>query len=166
MPETELPAGWFVTASPEGGVNLRVSGSGRSFIAIIVLALAAYTAGDTAMRWPVLSSSSAQLRFAMLAGFALFGIWCAFGDEVWCINHNAIEHCVGIGPLQFKRNIQNAELQIIERFEAKFGRSRPYYRLYASTQEKQQFLFERKLQELQQLTQFISSRTGWRVRMR
>jgi len=103
MPETELPTGWFLTTSSGGRVNLRVSGSGRSFIAIIVLALAAYTAWNTAMRWPGLSSSSAQMRFAILAGFALLEIWCAFGDEVWC---------------------------------------------------------------LQQLTQFISLRTGWRVGMR
>jgi hypothetical protein len=161
MSETKLPAGWFETATSDGGVDLRVSTSGRSFVVVGAAALAIFTAWNAMSRWAVLSLGAVELRFAIITLLTIIALWCAFGDEVWHIDRNRVEHRIGVGPIRFTRCIQDAELQIIERFGSNF--STPYYSLYAVTEGKQQFLLRRKLEELEQLARFISSHTGWHV---
>jgi hypothetical protein len=162
MSETKLPAGWLETAASDGGVDLHLSTSGRPFLVVGAAALLVFTAWNAISRWAVLSSSAAEVRFAIITVLTLFVLWCAFGDEVWHIDHNRVEHRIGLGPMRFKRCIQDAELQIIERSGTNF--STPYYRLYAVMEGKQQFLFQRKLEELEQLSRLISSHTGWHIR--
>jgi hypothetical protein len=126
MSETKLPAGWFETATSDGGVDFRVSTSGRSFVVVGAAALAIFTAWNARSRWAVLSLGAVELRFAIITLLTLIALWCAFGDEVWHIDRNRVEHRIGVGPIRFTRWIQDAELQIIERFGSNV--STPYYR--------------------------------------
>jgi len=56
---------------------------------------------------------------------------------------------------------QDADLEIIVRFN-KWGK--PYYRLYAIVNGKQNFIIERGEQDLLKLARFISFHTGWLLR--
>jgi len=98
-------------------------------------------------------------------GLTLFltglAFWIAFGDEIWHLEQNCLVHRIGIGGWYYSRRYQDAELEIIVRFN-KWGK--PYYRLYAIVRGKQDFIIERGEQDLLKLARFISFHTGWRLR--
>jgi hypothetical protein len=94
--------------------------------------------------------------------FGLFGLWCAFGEEVWHVETNCLVHRVGVGRWGFSRRYHDADLQIMLRYSTRF--SPPYYRLYVVVDRESHFLMERFAAELQQLSAFISFHTGWQIR--
>lgn len=158
-----LPAGWRATGTPEGGVDLRVSPNGRGYvvaagaitiaIAWIGLTLRALTT-DRAL--PLGVSATVGVGLSVL--LALFALWCAFGDEVWHVEQNCIEHRVGVGTWQRVRRYRDADLEIVSRFMSGRGsyHARPIYRLYVVSGGVQHFL----------LAGFLAGHTGWRVRER
>jgi hypothetical protein len=154
-----VPAGWVASKAADGGIDLRVSTRGRPWVASVAAGFAALIGWNVGVRWEGLTFPELELRCAMITLLALFALWCGFADEFWHISRNCVIHSVGIRDLRFKRRIQDAELQIVERFGAKF--STPYYRLYALSDGEQRFLFQRKRVELEQLAYSISAHTGW-----
>ena len=161
LTDLESLPGWEVDQSASG-VDLRVPSSGRRYLVMFAAALALFaTYRSIASR----HSPTSTGQMAWLGGTILFAglaLWTAFADELWHLESNYLVHRVGIGRWAFVRSYHNAELEITLRFGAKFGT--PYYRLYAVVDGKPHFLFERKERELQRLTDFISSHTGWRIR--
>jgi len=157
-PSSNLPPGWRVHPA-SSGIDLRVSGKGRKYIVLVASILAVFMAWTTATRWAASSASNLAQNLAVTALLTLFALWCAFAEELWHIEKNCLEHRVGIGAMCYRRRYQDADLQIIRRFD-----DAPYYRLYAMVGNKKHFLFERNLDELNLLAQFIASHSGWRIR--
>lgn len=158
-------AGWLVTRTPDGGLDLRVSQRRRSWLVvgttIVALAwiLGTLQAAMTARPFPLGTSGPVAAGIGLvLSGFAL---WCAFGTESWHVAPNRLEHRVGIGRWGRVRRYHDAALEIAGHTD-QYGR--PYYRLYVVADDGRHFLVERRLVELNALADLIAAQTGWRRR--
>jgi hypothetical protein len=87
--------------------------------------------------------------------------WCAFADERWRLSSGVIEHRVGLRRIAFVRRIEDhtARLTIGNGYGRRF--ETPFFRLYAETGGRRQFIAERKLADLKALGRFIATYTGW-----
>lgn len=158
-----LPSQWRVDKIAGRGVDLRVSSSKRGYLTAGAAALAAFMGWKTLAHWGVLSGTRIVPWLGLTLLVTVLALWCAFGDEVWHLEQNCLVHRVGVGSWGYSRRYQDAELEIAVNFSTKF--SVPYYRLYAVVSGKPHFLIERGAEhELQQLADFISFHTGWRIR--
>jgi hypothetical protein len=92
---------------------------------------------------------------------SLLALWIAFGNEVWHLEQNCLEHRIGVGRWHYSRRYQDADLKITLRVNKW---NKPYYRLYAIVNGKQHFLMERGEQDLLKLARFMSFHTGWQLR--
>ena len=161
-PETRNPPpGWTLNESAGPGVDLRVQSTGRGYLVMGAAALAILAGWKTLVQWSSLSRDSLAPWLVLTALLALFAIWCAIADEFWHLETNCLMHRIGFRTWGLTSRYQNAELEIVVRF-TRFGRS--YYRLNAVVNGKSHFLIERGEKELQQLADFISFHTGWRIR--
>jgi len=158
-----LPPGWQANHAAMGGVDLRVDARGRSNLAVGVAVLAILAGWRTFANWQTATGASIAPWAGITLALSLLAVWSAFGDELWHIERNHLEHRIGVGLWAYSHNYRDGELQIIVRFVPK-GRSLPYYRLYAIENGKSYFLLERGEQELRQLATFISFHTGWPIR--
>jgi hypothetical protein len=156
-----LSSGWYATEIAGHGVDLRVSAPLRGRAAAVIAILAILAGGKTLVQWNVRQTEPVTPWVGLTLFLSGLALWIAFGDEVWHLEGNCLVHRVGIGRWCYSRRFQDADLEIIVRFN-KWGR--PYYRLYAIVIGKQHFLLERGEQELLMLARFISSYTGWRLR--
>ena len=158
---SKLPAGWYATENADHGVDLRVSAPLRNRAAVVIAILAIVTGWKTLVRWSAVSAQPVTPWVGLTLFLSLLALWIAFGDEAWHLEPNCIVHRVGIGRWCYTGRFQDADLEIIVRFN-KWGK--PYYRLYAIVNGKQHFLLERAEQELLMLARFISFHTGWLLR--
>jgi hypothetical protein len=142
-------------------VDLSVQSTGRGYLVMGASALAILVGWKTLVLWNSPSRNNLALWLGLTASLTLLALWCAFADEVWHLETNCLVHRVGFRKWGFTWRYQNAELEIVVRF-TKF--SRRYYRLYAIVNGKSHFLIERGEKELQQLADFISFHTAWRIR--
>jgi hypothetical protein len=157
-----LPPDWQVNEAPGGGADVGVIASRRTYLVAGAAVLAALSCWKVVVHWAGPSASSAAPWLGATLSLGLFGLWCAFGDEVWHVEANCLVHRVGVGRLGFSRRYHDAALQIILRYTTSF--SRPYYRLYVVADGESHFLIERSATELQQLAAFISFHTGRPIR--
>jgi hypothetical protein len=142
-------------------VNLRVSRRlGGQAVAVCVI-LAILAGAKTLVQWSAVSAEPVTPWGGLTLFLTLLALWIAFGDEVWHLDQNCLAHRVGIGRWCYSRRFQDADLEVIVRFN-KWGK--PYYRLYAIVSGKQNFIIERGEQDLLKLARFISFHTGWRLR--
>ena len=158
---SNVPAGWYVTEIAGGGVDLRVSAPLRGRAAAVIAIIAVLAGGKLVMQWDVQPAATVTPWVGLTLFLIVLALWIAFGDEVWHLERNCLVHRVGIHGLGYCGRFQDADLEIIVRFN-QWGK--PYYRLYANVKGKQHFLLERREQELQMLARFISLNTGWRLR--
>jgi len=156
----EAPAGWQATASPSGGIDLRVASSPalkRSLVAIVWTA--AILSGELALSHtsdrqafgapqPVLITT-AVLMLAL-------AVRCTVADETWHLDQNVVQHRLSIGPWSRERTVVDAELEIICGYTGLNPTSVRYYRLYAVGDGARHFLFERSRPALEQLQAFIA----------
>lgn len=167
MPGTvpALPPGWIASPASDGAVELRVSGRARPYLVIAAgAATAVWIAGIVSARIAdrELPLSSTPAEALVLAGFlTAFTLWCAFGDERWRLSSGVIEHRVGLSRFAYVRRIEDvtARLTITEGYGRNFDT--PFFRLYAITAGRRQFIAERKLTDLKALGRFIATYTGW-----
>jgi hypothetical protein len=158
---SNLPSGWYATEITGRGVDLRVSGRlGGQAVAVIVI-LAILAGAKTLVQWSAVSAEPVTPWVGLTLFLTLLALWIAFGDEVWHLEQDCLAHRVGIGRWCYSRRFQDADLEVIVRFN-KWGK--PYYRLYAIVSGKQNFIIERGEQDLLKLARFISFHTGWRLR--
>jgi hypothetical protein len=158
---SNLPSGWYATEIAGRGVDLRVSGRlGGQAVAVIVI-LAILAGAKTLVQWSAVSAKPFTPWVGLTLFLTLLALWIAFGDEVWHLEQNCLVHRVGIGRWCYSRRFQDADLEIIVRFN-KWGK--PYYRLYAIVNGKQNFIIERGEQDSLKLARFISFHTGWLLR--
>jgi hypothetical protein len=148
----KLPPTWQFEETA-GGVDLRVSSSGRGYVIAAFGILAILSSARTIIDW---NRGWLLLTFCL----AFLALWCAFADEVWRLETNCVMHRIGIGSWCHCVRYQNADLEIRLRFN-KWGRA--YYRLYAVEDGNVHFLIERGEQDLMQLAEFISYHTGWPI---
>ena len=155
-----LSSGWYANEIAGHGVDLRLSAPLRGRTAAVIAILAILAGGKALVQWNVRSADVTPwvVLTLFLSGLAL---WIAHGDEVWHLEQNCLVHRIGIGRWRYSRRLQDADLEIIVRFN-KWGK--PYYRLYAIVNRKQHFLLERGEQDLLMLGRFISFHTGWLLR--
>jgi len=164
----EPPAGWRATASPDGGIDLRVASSSaqkRLFVAIVWTAAIVWS-GLAVFHVPNRLAFSVPMPLAIINAVLLyaFAVWCALGDETWHLDQNVVQHRVGIGGWCRRWTYVDAELQIVCGYTGLHPASVPYYRLYAVREGARHFLFERSQSELERLQAFIGQHTGWPVR--
>lgn len=159
------PTGFFVTALPAGGVDLRVNGKGRG--AVIALGTFLGAGWLALVGWdlaqhralPLAMSLTAAVTLGLLA--LLFSFWCACADEVWHLEQNLLEHRVGIGEFCYRRQYQNAELEMSVASNMRGYRS---YRLHAVTGGTRHFVMDRLTQgDLIEFADFVGAYTGWRI---
>lgn len=161
----KLPEGWVATVAPDGGVYFRVSPKGRNYLVAGVFAVALGWTGVTAYSLaaqvvpPLGVSPFAAISISIL--LFMLAVWCAFGDEMWYVRRDLLEHRVGIGTWQHVRAYRGAEIEVIGRFN-RYGE--PYFRIYASSGGAARFVIERNNPELAGLARFIAYHTGWQVR--
>ena len=155
-----LPSGWSAEIAGRG-VDLRVSAPLRNRAAVVIAILAIVTGWKTLVQWSAVSAQPVTPWVGLTLFLSLLALWIAFGDEAWHLEQNCIVHRVGVGSWSHSRRFQDADLEIIVRFN-KWGR--PYYRLYVIVNGKQNFLLERGEQDLRMLARFICFHTGWRLR--
>ncbi len=167
MPGTipALPPGWTASPVSDGAVDLRVSARARPYLVI--------AAGAATAVWIVsvvgaliadraLPLAASPVEAILLAGLlSAFTSWCAFGDERWRLSSGVIEHRVGLRRIAYVRRIedQTARLMIADGYGRRFDT--PFFRLYAVTAGRRQFIAERKLADLKALGRFIATYTGW-----
>ena len=157
---SNLPSGWYATEIAGCGVDLRLSAP-RGRIAAVIAILAILAGWKTLVQWNVRSTEAVTPWMGLTLFLTGLAFWIAFGDEIWHLEQNCLVHRIGIGGWYYSRRYQDAELEIIVRFN-KWGK--PYYRLYAIVSGKQGFIIERGEQDLLKLARFISFHTGWRLR--
>lgn len=161
-----------MTDTPRGGIDLRIDPNGRRrFMIVGALAIALAVSGSalraltTDSALPVIGGSPIT---GLVAGglFALFALWCAFGDEVWHVERNCIEHRIGIRAWRRTRRYRDAELEIVRGVDYPHASPypRPYYRLYAVSRGVRHFLLERDIAELRALADLLREQTGWPFR--
>ena len=158
---SNLPSGWYATEIAGRGVDLRVSAPQRSRAAVVIAILAILAGWKAFVQWSAVSTEGVTPWVGLTLFLSLLALWIAFGDEVWHLERNCLVHRVGIGRWYYSRNYQDADLEIIGRFNKW---DKPYYRMYATVNGKQRFLIERGEQELLMLASFISFHTSWHVR--
>jgi hypothetical protein len=158
---SNLPSGWYATEIAGGGVDLRVSAPLRSRVAAVVAILAILAGWKTFVRWNALSRDAITPWVVLTLFLSGLALWIALGDEVWHLEGNCLVHRVGIARWYYSRRYQDADLEIILRFDKW---SKPYYRLYSIVDAQQHFLIERDEQDLLKLASFISLHTGRRLR--
>jgi hypothetical protein len=158
---SNLPACWYATEIASRSVDLRVSAPLRIRAAVVIAILAIVAGLKTLVQWSAVSAEPVTPWVGLTLFLSLLALWIAFGDEVWHLEQNCLAHRVGIGRWCHSRRFQDADLEIIVRFN-KWGK--PYYRLYAIVSGKQHFLLERDEQDLLMLARFISFYTGWLLR--
>jgi hypothetical protein len=160
------PAGWQTTASPTGGLDMRVSLSTSKQRAFMLLVWAAPIVWSLFVFLPISDSftSTVPRPFGISVAVLLFAfaVWCTCAREIWHLDENLLEHRVGIGTWCRRRTFVNAELQIVCRYTGPNPVSVPYYRLYAICDDARHFLFERNEADLEALQSFIADHTGWR----
>ena len=158
---SSLPSGWYATEIAGRGVDLRVSAPLRSRAAVVIAILAIVAGWKTLVQQSAVSAEPVTPWVGLTLFLSLLALWIAFGDEVWHLEQNCLVHRIGIGRWRYSRRLQDADLEIIVRFN-KWGK--PYYRLYAIVNGKQHFLLEQGEQELLMLARFICFHAGWRLR--
>jgi hypothetical protein len=160
--DAELGARWEVTRLPEGGLDVRVSQSGRGWITAVATALALAWIGSALGDLAGGRALPLQATLPMAVGIGLlltaFALWCALGREGWHVAANCLEHRVGIGGWEHVRRYSDATLQIVERHD-QYGKA--YYRLYAVVAGQRHFLIERRALELVAWADFVARQTGW-----
>jgi hypothetical protein len=157
---SNLPAGWHATEIAGCGVDLRLSAPLRGRAAAVMAIIAILAGGKTLVQWNVRLTGAVTPWVGLTLFLSGLALWIAFGDEVWHLEGNCLVHRVGIGRWCYSRRFQDADLEIIVRFN-KWGK--PYYRLYAIAIGKQHFLLERAEEELLKLARYISFHTGWHL---
>ncbi len=158
---SSLPSGWYATEIAGRGVDLRLSAPLRSRAAVVIAILAILAGWKTLVQWSAVSTEAVGPWVGLTLFLGGLALWIAFGDEVWHLEQNCLAHRVGIGRMCYSSRSQDADLEIIVRFN-KWGK--PYYRLYAVVSGKQNFIIERGEQDLLKLGRFISFHTGWLLR--
>jgi len=158
---SNLPSGWYANEIAGCGVDLRVSAPLRGRAATVVAILAILAGWKTLVQWNALSTEAITPWVGLTLFLSGLALWTALGDEVWHLERNCLVHRVGIGRWYYSRRYQDADLEIILRFN-KWGK--PYYRLYSIVDGKRHFLMERNEQDLLKLASFISLHTRWRLR--
>jgi len=158
---SSLPSGWYATEIAGRGVDLRLSAPLRSRAAVVIANLAILAGWKTLVQWSAVSTEAVGPWVGLTLFLGGLALWIAFGDEVWHLEQNCLVHRIGIGRWHSSRRYQDADLEIILRFDKW---SKPYYRLYATVNGKQHFLIERGEQDLLMLARFISFQTGWLLR--
>jgi hypothetical protein len=158
---SNLPSGWYANEIAGCGVDLRVSAPLRSRAASVVAIPAILAGCKTLVQWNALSTEAITPWVGLTLFLSGLALWIALGDEVWHLEENCLVHRVGIGRWYYSRRYQDADLQIVLRFN-RWGK--PNCRLYSMVDGKRHFLIERDEQDLLKLASFISLHTCWRLR--
>ena len=158
---SNLPSGWYATEIAGRGVDLRLSAPLRGRTAGVIAILAILAGWKTLVQWSTVSTEAVGPWVGLTLFLSLLALWIAFGNEVWHFEQNCLVHRIGIGRWHYSRRYQDADLEIILRFDQW---NKAYYRLYAVVNGKQHFLIERGEQDLLKLARFMSFHTGWQLR--
>jgi hypothetical protein len=158
---SNLPTGWSATEIAGRGVDLRLSAPLRGRTASVIAILAILAGWKMLVQWSTVSTEAVGPWVGLTLFLSLLALWIAFGNEVWHFEQNCLVHWIGIGRWHYSRRYQDADLEIILRFDRW---NKAYYRLYAVVNGKQHFLIERGEQDLLKLARFMSFHTGWQLR--
>jgi hypothetical protein len=82
MAPPSLPLSWQVNEAPNGGADVAVFASRRGYLVYGAAMLAALSCWKMVAHWAGSPPWSAVPWVGATVFFGLFGLWCAFGEEV------------------------------------------------------------------------------------
>ena len=159
QPVTTLPREWETSETSDGGTDLRIRAAGRGYLVGAPIILAIAITGRALWLWP-LPQDQLAWSIGVSAAFILFSTWCAYAQQYWRVGRGYIEHHLDFRGWQRVRRYENAGLEIVT---GRTSHDTPFYHLFAVVDGKRYFLFDRPMDEIVQLTRYISARTGFKT---